>query len=208
MEAKPCIFLVDHDRAASRQVRGLARMMQTDCRVLPTAEEFLAESLWEQPGCIVTEFRLLGMSGLELQQALASRKSRVPVIYVSANPETSVTVRAMRGGAITVLEKPASEQELWDAVREALSRNSELRRIDAAHHETRCRINSLSSRERHVLNLVVDGKTNKVIARELGVSVRTVEACRHKILSKTQTTAVAELVRLAVEAEHIGVDFR
>jgi FixJ family two-component response regulator len=181
--------------------------MRVNCMVFKTAEEFLANSAWQRPGCLVTEFRLLGMNGLQLQQELASRRSRMPIIYVASRPETRLTVRAMRNGAVTVLEKPVSEQELWDAIREAFSRNSELRRIDAAHNEIRCRIDMLSPRERHVLKLVVEGKTNKAIAREVSVSVRTVETCRHNILSKTQTTTVAELVRFASEAAHLGIDF-
>jgi FixJ family two-component response regulator len=135
--------------------------MQVECRVFASAEEFLRSPAWESPGCLVMEFRLLGMNGLELQRELTNRGSRLPVIFMSTHPETRLTIRAMRLGAITVLEKPVSKQELWDAIREAFSRNGELRRIDAAHEEIQGKLDSLSLRERQVLRLVMAGKNEQ-----------------------------------------------
>ena len=115
-------------------------------------------------------------------------------------PDTRLIVQAMGNGAITVLEKPVCEQELWDAIHFALARDSEVRRVDAAHADIRARFTGLSHRERAVLQLVIEGKTNKSIAHSLSLSVRTIENSRSRIFKKTQADSLAEVLRLVYEA--------
>ncbi len=143
----------------------------------------------------------MGMNGIELQESLASDCMTLPIIFVTAHPETAFTVRAMQNGAITVLDKPHSEQELWDAIRKGVSLDQAVRRIDERRGEVRRRLARLTQKERQVLDLLVDGKTNKAIAGQLGISIRTVEARRHQLFKKTRTDSVAELVKLILQLD-------
>jgi len=196
MGAPTKIFIVDSDESVVAIVRAIAEEMQVPCESFVQAEAFLTAYEGNRPGCLVTEIRLLGMNGIELQEMLAADCSSLPVIFVTGHAETRLSVRAMQNGAITVLEKPLSLQELWDAVRQALTHDQKTRRLDAKHSDVRRRLAHLTKKERHVLDLMIQGKANKVIASRLNVSLRTVEARRHQIFKKTKTDSVAELVRL------------
>lgn len=196
----PTVFIIDPNPEVRGALARIADEMRLPASQYPSAEAFLDAQQGNPAGCVVCEFRLLGMNGIELQESLASDCITLPMIFVTAHPETALTVRAMRNGAITVLEKPHSEQELWDAIRKALSLDQAVRRIDAKHSELRRRLARLTEKERQVLDLLVDGKTNKAIAGKLNISVRTVEARRHQIFKKTRTDSVAELVRLILQS--------
>jgi FixJ family two-component response regulator len=206
MIAKGTLFIVDPDQAVVTLVRAIAEEMRVPCESFARAEEFLAAYKDDRPGCLVTEFRLLGINGLELQDTLAADYCSLPIVFVAANAETRLSVRAMQNGAVTVLEKPLSHQELWDSIRRALTRDENTRRIDAKHTMVRRRLGLLTEKERQVLDLMIQGKANKLIASRLDVSVRTVEARRHQIFQKTKTDSVAELVRLILMSEpHVDV---
>lgn len=194
------MFIIDPDAEARADVVRIADEMCIASEQFASAEQFLDAYTPRMPGCIVTEFRLLGMNGIELQQSLALDCIALPVIFVSAYAETTFTVKAMQKGAVTVLEKPFSEQELWDAIRKGLAQDQTIRRIDARHSETRRRLSRLTEKERDVLNLLVEGKANKSIARSLNISIRTVEARRHQIFKKTDTDSIAQLVRLILQS--------
>ena len=139
-------------------VRAIAEEMLVPCEAFGRAEAFLTTYEAKRPGCLVTEFRLLGMNGLELQETLVAECSTLPIIFVTAHAETRLCVRAMQNGAITVLEKPLSHQEIWDALRRALTRDENLRRIDARHSDVRRRLVRLTKKEREVLDLMIQGK--------------------------------------------------
>jgi FixJ family two-component response regulator len=203
MKAEPCVYVVDRDKISWELVSRLGASMDVECACFADAEEFLTAYDGRRPGCLVTEFRLLGINGIDLQEQLASQGSSLPVVFLTGHAETRLTVQAMQNGALTVLTKPVSEQELWDTIRTALVRDAETRRIDAAHGSIRRRFERLSRREGRVLRGIMAGKANKTIAAELDVSVRTVEACRQRIFRQTQTDSVAELIRLVLE---FGVD--
>jgi FixJ family two-component response regulator len=141
------------------------------------------------------------MSGLELQESMAAESIALPVIFLTRFAETRLTVKAMQNGALTVLDKPANSQDLWDALRKGLATDRQARRVDAAHNETRRRLARLTKKEWQVLDLLIEGKTNKVIANSLDVSVRTVEARRHQIFRKTKTDSLAQLVRLILQTD-------
>jgi len=201
MGASATIFAVDPDESITTFLHAIALEMQVQCESFSQAEDFLDAYEASRPGCLVTEFRLLGMNGVELQELLAAECSALPVVFVTGHAETRLCVRAMQNGAITVLEKPLSHQELWDALRKALTHDKNMRRIDARHSHVRKRLANLTPKERQVLDLMIQGKANKVIAHRLAVSIRTVEARRHQIFKKTATDSIAELVKLILLTE-------
>ena len=201
MTHQATVFMIDRDEGARETVRQIAEQMHVESEFYFDAEQFLAAYQPNRSGCLVSEIRLLGMSGIELQEHLLREYPLLPVILVTAYAETTFTVRAMRNGAVTVLDKPISNQELWDAVRWALTQGERSRRIESKHSELRRRVSYLTEKERRVLELMAQGKANKVIARQLNVSIRTVESRRHQIFRKTKTDSVAELLRLILQTQ-------
>jgi FixJ family two-component response regulator len=198
--AEPTVFVVDDDRMARESVCALVRSLGVRAESFASAEEFLAAYTADRPGCLVTDVRMLGMSGVELQQRLIDDGVSLPVIVLTAYPRTSLTVKVMQQGAVTLLEKPYEDDELWDAIRGALANDARTREELGWVQEVRRRWETLTDKEREVLDGIVAGKANKVIARDLGISVRTVENRRRDIFAKMQADSVAELVRLVLEA--------
>jgi FixJ family two-component response regulator len=200
----PTVFVVDDDEQARMSVCALARSMGVQAEPFPSAEQFLERCAARLAGCLVTDVRMLGMSGLELQDELKRRNVPLPIIVLTGYARTPLTVKAVKAGAITVLEKPCEDHDLWDAIRRALALDA----VQRAGHERRqelCdRMAQLSPSERQVLDLMVEGKPNKVIARRLDVSVRTVENRRRDVFEKMQADSVAELVRMVIEADAHG----
>ena len=201
MPFEPVVFVVDDDKSARKSVCALVRSLGLWAEAFSSAEEFLARHTRGRPGCIVTDIRMTGMSGLDLQNRLAQQGIPLPMIILTAYPRTRSTVRAMKAGAVTLLEKPYDEDELWDAIRKALAQEAAGRAEAQRRDEIRTRAASLTPAERTVLNLIVQGKPNKVIAKQLDLSLRTVESRRHDVFTKMKVESVAELVRLAIEGE-------
>jgi len=201
MTHKSTIFMIDRDDVSRGMISLIAEQMHVASEFYCNAEEFLAAYQDDRSGCLVTEIRLLGISGIELQEHLLSEFPLLPVVFVTACAETTFTVRAMRNGAVTVLDKPFSNQELWDAIRQALTLGERSRRIESKHSEVRRRLSGLTEKERRVLDLMAQGKANKVIARQLDVSIRTVESRRHQIFRKTKTDSVAELLQFILQTQ-------
>ena len=200
MSPEVIVHVVDDDPQARRSVCALVRSMGLRAEGYESAEEFLAQYTPGSPGCLVTDVRLLGMSGLELQDELRQREIRLPVIVLTGYARTPLTVRALKAGAVTLLEKPYNTDELWDAIRGALWQDAAARTRAERHEELRRRLASLSASEQAVLELLVAGHTNKAIAQQLGVSLRTVENRRHDILAKMQAASVVDLVRLVIDS--------
>jgi FixJ family two-component response regulator len=192
------VYIVDDDEQARESVSALVRSMGLNTELFASAEEFLEQVHRVERGCLVTDLRMLGMSGVELQDALLQRDISLPVILITAYPRTSLTVRAMKHGAITLLEKPYEDDDLWDAVRDGLQRDQEQHDKRNRLREIRRRLDSLSEKQQEVIDMMVDGTANKVIARRLDVSIRTVENRRHDIFEKMQANSLAELVRMVV----------
>jgi FixJ family two-component response regulator len=195
------VFVVDDDRMARESVCALVRSLGVRAESFPSAEDFLADYTPGRPGCLVTDVRMLGMSGVELQQKLKEDGVTLPVIVLTAYPRTPLTVKVMQQGAVTLLEKPYEEDDLWDAIRQALAVDARTRLERDWVQEVRRRLDSLTDKEREVLDGIVAGKSNKAIARELDVSIRTVENRRRDIFTKLQAESVAELVRLVIQAD-------
>ncbi|MGO8689677.1 MAG: response regulator transcription factor [Thermoguttaceae bacterium] len=201
MEFEPTVFVVDDDERARKSVCALVRSLGLRAEAFPSAEEFLARCTPGRPGCVVTDVRMVGMSGLDLQDKLIERGIRLPVIVLTAYPRTSSTVRAIKAGAVTLLEKPYDEEELWDAIRKALAQEAAGRAKTQRRSEIQERAAGLTPAERTVMNLIVQGQPNKIVAKQLNLSIRTVESRRHEVFTKMGVQSVAELVRLAIEGE-------
>ena len=200
MAGEPTVFVVDDDELMRTSICALARSMGVRAEAFRSAEEFLENYVDGRPGCLVTDVRMLGMSGLELQEKLRELDVQLPVIVMTAHATTPLTVRAMQGGALTLLEKPFEENELWDAIRKALAKDAEQRATHEHRRELRRRVERLTPVQREVMDLIVAGKSNKWIAQELDVGIRTVESRRREVFERMQAESLAELVRLAIEA--------
>ena len=195
---EPTIFVVDDDEALRDSLGWLLESAGMRCKGYPTAEEFLADYRSEAPGCLLLDVRLPGGSGLDLQDELARRGPPPPVIVMTGHARVPTAVRAFKGGAIDFIQKPFSDESLMERIRRAidLDRRTRLVRMDRTKHIAR--LADLTPREREVMALVVAGKANKVIAAELGISHKTVEIHRGRVMEKMQVDSVAELVRLEV----------
>ena len=200
MSGSEVVYIVDDDAAARDAVSALIGEMGVTAKTYASAEDFLSDYDGHRPGCLVTDVRMLGMSGVELQEKLASDGITLSVVVLTAYADTRTTIRAIKGGAVTRLEKPCRDQELWDAIRTALMEDGKRSRREDQVAELHRRIQSLAPGERKVMERIVRGDSNKRMAKRLGVSVRTIEVRRHNVFKKLQADSVAELVRMYLEA--------
>lgn len=194
------VYVVDDDDAIRRSVRALLSTMEIDALDYPSAEAFLEEYDGRRPACLITDVRMLGMSGLELQQRLNELDISIPVIVITAYAATPMTVRAMQQGAFTFLEKPCDEDALYNAVNKAISNDRQRYSEELQEAGVRERLESLTPQERAVFDHIVHGDANKIVARRLNLSVRTVETYRRRVFEKMQADSLAELVRMSVQA--------
>jgi FixJ family two-component response regulator len=201
VDDQPAIYIVDDDALARKAVATLAEAMGLPTFSFDSAEGFLAAYDGRRPACLVTDVRMLGMSGLELQEELIRLGVTIPVVVLTAFATTPGTVRAMRNGALTLLEKPCRDDELWEAIRDGLAADRETLADGQSRDESRRRYASLTPKEREVLSLISAGDPNKIVARKLNVSLRTVELHRQSVFQKMQADSLAELVRMVVALE-------
>jgi two-component system response regulator FixJ len=200
MPPEPTVFVVDDDRAMRDSLRWLLESVGLTVRTYSTAAAFLREYEPAQPGCLVLDVRMPGMSGLDLQAELVRRGAGLPTIVVTGHAEVPMAVRAVKAGAVDFIEKPFSDQLLLDRVRQALEIDRLEREVRHRREEARRRLESLTAREREVLGLVAAGKANKEIAASLGLSPKTVEVHRAHVMSKMAVDSLAELIRVALLA--------
>ena len=200
MSNTPTVYIVDDDDDSRDSVETLLSEMKVSYRAFASAEEFLEQYDGARPGCLVTDVRMLQMSGLELQEELKRRGVTLSVVVVTAYADTPIVVRAIKNGAVTLLEKPCRDHELWDAIREGLAKDQENYQREVTKLELQDRIAQLTPAEREVLDLIVAGEPNKRIATALDISVRTVEVRRQQVFSKLKAESVAELVKIVVDA--------
>jgi two-component system, LuxR family, response regulator FixJ len=192
------VFVVDDDEGARKSVCALVESMGLHAEAFASAEEFLDRYAAGGPGCLVSDLRMTGMNGLELQERLRQRHIELPVIVLTAFARTPVTVRALQSGAITVLDKPYNDDDLWNAIRAALAKDA-ADRDESQRQQRICeRFAQLTSMEQQVVNLIISGQTNKAIAQQFGISLRTVAIRRATIMAKTGANSTAELIRLAI----------
>jgi two-component system, LuxR family, response regulator FixJ len=196
VKKSPVVMVVDDDAGVRNAMRSLLKSVGLTAALYPSAQEFLAAYDPDQPGCLVLDIRMPGMSGMDLQQQLNLRGAVVPVIFMTGHGDIPMAVEAMQHGAFDFLQKPFRDQELLDRVQRALARDAETRARMRHTDRIRERLASLSPREREVLDLVTQGKANKMVAGDLGVSQRTVEIHRAHVMQKMEAGSLAELVRM------------
>lgn len=194
------VYIVDDDAAVRQSLALLVRSVGLQADVFESATTFLAAYTPEMSGCLVADIRMPGMSGLDLQQALNDRNSQLPIMFITGHGDVSMAVRAMRAGALDFIEKPFRDQNLLDRINQALVLNTTRRAAQAEVAEVRAQLAALTPREREVMARIVQGQANKVIAIELGLSERTVEIHRAKVMAKTGAHSLAELVSLVSKA--------
>jgi len=196
--APAIVHVIDDDAAVRDSIRLLLRTEDFDVRAHASARDFLTSVEPSEGGCVVTDVRMPGTSGLELLAEIKARGLDLPVIVITAHADVALAVQAMKAGAMDLLEKPFDDEALLGAVRQALGHfvEGESRGSEAA--SARDRLASLTAREREVLVGVLEGRPNKIIAHELGISVRTVEAHRARLMVKMQAKSLSELVRISV----------
>jgi FixJ family two-component response regulator len=200
-EKATTVFIVDDDDAVRSSLRLLFKSLGLATTAYASAQDFLAAYDPDQPGCLVLDVRMPGMSGLELQQHLSMRGAMLPVIFITGHGDIPMAVEAMQHGAFDFLQKPFRDQDLLDRVQRAIERDTENRMAVRATVAIRERLESLTPREREVLDLVVQGRANKVIAGDLGVSQRTVEIHRARVMEKMEARSLAQLVRMVMDVQ-------
>ena len=196
------VYVVDDDFSVREAIKSLIRSVGLRVETFGTAQEFLHSARPDAPGCVVLDVRLPGLSGLDLQRELAAHGINLPVIFITGHGDIPMSVRAMKAGALEFLTKPFRDQDLLDAIQQALERDRSARQQRSETAELRERFDSLTAREREVMGLVVSGLLNKQIAGELGTSEVTIKIHRSQVMKKMSAGSLAELVRMT---EKLGI---
>ena len=190
------MYVVDDDEAVRDSLKLLLESVDLLCQTFASAMDFLGSHDPEQHSCLVADIRMPGMSGLDLQDELNRRSSTIPILFITGHGDVPMAVDAMKSGAIDFIQKPFRDQDLLDRIHEALARDEERREDNREISDIRARMAKLTARETEVMHRVVKGQANKVIALDLGVSQRTVEIHRARVMQKMGARSLAELVRM------------
>jgi FixJ family two-component response regulator len=202
MESEPVVFIVDDDASVRKSLERLVRSVGLRGETFASAPEFLQRAAADGPSCLVLDVRMPEVSGLALQERLAAAGHRIPIIFITGHGDITMSVRAMKAGAVDFLPKPFNDQDLLETIQEAIARDQQAREEWAVLQDIQRRVALLTLRERDVLALVAAGLLNKQIAAELGMSEKTVKVHRAQVMQKMQVSSVAQLVLLA---EKVGL---
>jgi FixJ family two-component response regulator len=193
----PIVLVIDDDPDVREGLRALLQSVNLESRAYTSAPEFFRSKLPDQVSCLILDVRLPGLGGLDFQAELAKVNVNIPIIFITGYGDIPMSVKAMKAGAVEFLTKPVREQDLLDAVREALERDRKRRKSDEEIYDLRNRYNALSPREQEVMSLVAAGLMNKQVAAEIGIVEVTVKVHRHNIMKKLGAKSLADLVRMA-----------
>jgi len=202
IKAEPIVYVVDDDPQTCRAVAELVHSFGYQVELFESSNKFLESIDQTRPGCVVLDIRLPGLDGLEVHQRLLQREIALPVVVITGYADTSTTVRSLRNGAVTVLEKPFRDDELWSNVQEALQQSEQEFRRKRHQTSLEVRLKRLAPQDRAVLQLMLEGMKNRSIAKRLDVSLRTVENRRRRVFEVMRADSVAQLTRMIVEFEH------
>ncbi len=195
---EPTVFIVDDDQAVARSLRWLIESVQLKVETFASAQAFLDGYAAAKPGCLVLDVRMPGMSGIELQERLTAQRMRIPIIFITGHGDVQMAVRAVQAGAFDFIEKPFNDQDLLDRIQRAIAFDSEQRARDLQSARLFALFASLTTREREVMDLVVEGMSNKAVANTLGLSAKTVEVHRAKVMEKMTARSVSDLVKMSM----------
>lgn len=198
MSEQTTVYVVDDDRAARESVIAMVGLKGLQAKGFGSAEEFIAFYDGSQTGCLVVDVRMQGMSGLQLQQELRSRGCTLPVIVITGYADVPMAVRAMQNGAVTFLEKPCQEQELWRGIERALNQEQTQQQLRKQRAEIENRLSTVTPDEQVVMRKLLEGLPNKRIAADLDIGLRTVELRRSNIMRKMDAGSLSELVQMAI----------
>lgn len=197
--SEPTVFIVDDDQAVARSLRWLIETVRLKVETFASAQGFLDGYDSSKPGCLVLDVRMPGMSGLDLQERLAAQRIHVPIIFITGHGDVQMAVRAVQSGAFDFIEKPFNDQDMLDRIQKAIIFDAGQRDRSMQRVQLSARFANLTPREREVLDLVVEGISNKAIANSLGLSAKTVEVHRAKVMEKMHARSVADLVKMAMQ---------
>lgn len=200
MITEPKVYVVEDDEAVRDSLQLLLKAEGYRVAAFPDAASFLESWTPGMTGCIVLDIRMPGMNGMELQKELLARGSELPIIFVTGHGDVPLAVEAMKHGAVDFVQKPYRDQELLDKIQKALEIDSERQEVRLERQEVQRRIDTLTPREREIMEMMVEGHANKVIAIDLDISQRTVEIHRSRVMQKMGTHSLAQLVRMVMLA--------
>ena len=205
-EASPTVFVVDDDAAMRKSIGFLVESIGLEAEAYASAQEFMDGASPDKPGCLLLDVRMPGLSGLDLLDRLGSLGFRLPVIMITGHADVPMAVRALQSGAGEFIEKPFNDQLLLDKIQSAVAQDAESRRVRADRQEVLRRVSTLTPRESEVMELVVAGNANKQTAADLGLSEKTIEVHRSRVMKKMGAVNAADLIRMVLEARQAGAD--